>query len=66
MFNKEITKYVNKNFKTIFIYLLIVIVITMILFCFDNQNERNNNNIKKNNLIHNIIKNKQNVSKSKF
>jgi len=65
MFNKEITKYVNKNFKTIFIYLLIVIVITMILFCFDNQNERNNNNIKKNNLIHNIIKNKQNVSKSK-
>tara|TARA_B100000902_G_scaffold278899_1_gene264793 strand:+ start:747 stop:2336 length:1590 start_codon:yes stop_codon:yes gene_type:complete len=65
MFNKEITKYVNKNFKTIFIYLLIVIVMTMILFCFDNQNERNNNNIKKNNLIHNIIKNKQNVSKSK-
>ena len=65
MFNKEITKYVNKNFKTIFIYLLIVIVMTMILFCFDNQNERNNNNLKKNNIIDKIIKNKQNVSKSK-
>ena len=65
MFNKEITKYVNKNFKTIFIYLLIVVVVTMILFCFDNQNERNNNNLKKNNIIQNIIKNKQNVSKSK-
>ena len=66
MFDNEIKKYVNKNFKTIFIYLLIVIVMTMILFCFDNQNERNNNNIKKNNIIHNIIKNKQNISKSKI